>query len=412
MRSEIREGTVLETQHEDKPVSEAGTEFGMVHEPGSTEASDHIRRQTLLAELGMLALRRKPLHEILHAAARTAAEGLGAPFAIITRRLPDNAGFQVLAGYGWKQDVAGSVITASAATSTGHAVFTGDSVICNQVQYDSPFRLLGAPASHGVRRAINVTLHGETEPFGALEVFSPEPGEFQVKDLAFLQGIANLLALAIEQRHTEERLKGAIAHQKALLKEANHRVKNSLQLVASMLRLQAASVDEATKRHLSDAQARVMAIARAHERLYKTERIVDLDLSSYLKEVCADLDGGSVICNGPEGIRIATDRAIPLALLVSELVTNCLKYAYPDGQPAPVYVNVDLLPNENVRVRVSDQGVGLPPDFDPERATTLGMRLIKSFAHRLSADVSFQHRNPGTEVTVVMPREEPKTSLA
>lgn len=383
-----------------------------MHEPGSDEVSYRIRQQTLLAELGMLALRRKPLDELLNAAARTAAEGLDAPFAIVVRRLPGNSGFQVLAGYGWKQNVVGSVMTADAATPAGYAVLTGGPVICNQVEHESPFEMPEMPASHGVRRAINVILHGESEPFGVIEVYSSDPGEFQVEDLAFLQGVANLLALAIEQRHTEERLKKALAHQKALLKEVNHRVKNSLQLVASMLRLQAASVEEATKRHLSDAQARVMAIARAHERLYKTEHIVDLDLSCYLKEVCADLNDGCVVCDGPEGIRIATDRAIPLALLVSELVTNCLKYAYPDGQSAPVHVTVDLLSDKNVRVRVSDQGVGLPPDFDPEHAKTLGMRLINSFAHRLSADVSFRRLTPGTEVIVTMPREEPRTSLA
>lgn len=401
-----------DTQDEGKPVLEPTPESAKMRKPGFDEASYRIRQQTLLADLGMLALRRKPLDELLSTAARTAAQGLDAPFAKIVRRLPDQCSFLVLAGYGWNQDVTGSIIPADPATPAGYAVLSGNPVISNDAEYRGRFATPELLASHGVRRAINVILYGESEPFGVLEVDSPDPGEFHANDLAFLQGVANLLGLAIEQREAEEQLKGALAHQQTLLKEANHRVKNSLQLVASMLRLQAASVDEATRRHLSDAQARVMAIARAHERLYKTENIIDLELSSYLREVCADLDEVGVNCEGTEGIRIATDRAIPLALLVSELVTNCLKYAYPGGQAGPVQVTVEQISDEELRLRVSDRGVGLPPDFDPKRAKTLGMRLIKSFAQRLGADVHFRRLTPGAEVIITMPRDEPRACHA
>jgi two-component sensor histidine kinase len=237
-----------------------------------------------------------------------------------------------------------------------------------------------------------------------LEVDSRDPGEFSERDVTFLQGAANLLGMAIERRHYEERLKNALEHQQALLREVNHRVKNSLQLVASLLRLQMASVDdEAVRRLLTDAKARVMAISRAHERLYKTTDFTHLDVSVFLREVCADLGDGWLRVEGPEGIRIETDRAIPLALVVTELVTNCIKYAYPEGDRGPVWVRVAAISGDLLEVSVADEGVGLPDGFDPEATPSFGMRLIRAFAQRLDATLEFRNRNPGAEVVLRLP---------
>lgn len=390
-----------------KPVVESNPEPGRAREPEFDELRYRIRQQEILAELGVLALQGGPVDDLLNAAVRMAAQGLDAQFSKIVRRLPDQSGFVVLAGYGWKENIAGTVVPADTESPAGYAIASGRPVISNHLEYEGRFSTPKLLASHGVRRAINVILQGERAPFGVLEVDSSNPGEFSVHDLAFLQGAANLLGIAIEQRQSEEQLKKLLEHQEALLKEVNHRVRNSLQLVASMLRLQAGSVDDQDlKRHLGDAQARVMAIARAHERLYKTTEITHLDISGYLREVCADLNGGVLRCEGPKGIRIATDRAIPIALLVSELVTNCKKYAYPDRDSGPVWVKVAQVPGDMLHVSVTDEGVGLPEDFDPETARSLGMRLIKSFARRIGATVDFRRLNPGTEVVLVLPREE------
>ena len=366
-----------------------------------------IRQQELLAEIGVKALQGDALENLLNSAVRVAAEGVNAQFSKIVRRLPGQNVFLVLAGYGWKEDVVGTTLTADTASPAGFAIATGRPVISNHLEYEGQFRTPKMLMAHGVRRAINVILQGQDSPFGILEVDSTDPGEFNEHDLAFLQGLANLVGIAIERRHYEEQLNASLEHQQALLKEVNHRVKNSLQLVSSMLRLQAATAGEAVvKRHLNDAQGRVMAIARAHERLYQTPDITHLDITNYLTEVCTELDGGIVRCEGPSGIFIETDRAIPLALLVSELVTNSLKYAYPFGQNGPVWVKIAPLPEEKLQVSVADEGIGLRVDFDPDSAKGLGMTLVASFAQRIHATIDFRSRNPGTEVVLVFPRQE------
>lgn len=392
----------------------------MEHNPGNAETAEvgfdelayRIRQQKLLAELGVRALQGKSLEELLHEAARVTAEGLGADFSTIFRILPDQSGLVVVAGDGWGEDVIGKAVTlADLDSPAGYALKTGQPVISNDLENDTRFRAPEILTKYGVRRAINVVLQGEGAPFGVLEVDSRGAGEFSDHDLTFLQGAANLLGIAIERRRYEQRLKSSLEHQQALLREVNHRVKNSLQLVVSMLRLQAAGArDPEVSRIVGEAQARVNAIARAHERLYRSTEFTHLDVTGYLCEVCADLNAGNIHCDGPRGIMIATDRAISLALLVSELVTNSMKYAYPN-QPGPVRVTVAPIADDKLQISVADEGVGLPEDFDPEVPRTLGIQLVKSFAQKLDASVEFHRRQPGTEVAVVMPREMHSTTL-
>lgn len=396
---------VSNAQDDTKAVVEPNLEASVAG-PASDELADRLKQQKLLAELGVLALQGKSLDDLLREAARVAAEGLDAHFSKVLRILPDQSGLLVIAGCGWGDDVIGrAVIGADSESAASYALATGQPVISNHLESETRFRTPEFLAKHGVRRAVNVILQGEGAAYGVLEVDSRKPGEFSEHDLTFLQGAANLLAMAIERRRYDQRLKNSLDHQQALLKEVNHRVKNSLQLVVSMLRLQAASVgNEEVSYRLGEAQARVNAIARAHERLYRTTDFTHLDVTSYLCEVCDDLDGPSVSCNGPSGIMIATDRAIPLALLVSELVTNSLKHAYP-GQSGSVQVTVAPIASGHLQISVSDGGVGLPESFDPDTPKTLGIQLVKSFAQKLDASLEFHRRTPGTEVMVVLSPE-------
>ncbi len=374
----------------------------------SDELRYRIRQQELLSKLSVLALQGGSLDELLRTAARTAAEGLNAEFSNVLELLPDQNSLRILAGCGWGEDVIGrATISADPSSPAGYALKTGQPVISNHLEGESRFHAPELLERYGIRRAINVILNGEKQPFGILEVDSRDPGEFSEHDLNFLQSAANLVGMTIERRRYEEQLTGLLEHQQALLKEVNHRVKNSLQLVASLLRLQSSSVDnEEVRRFLGDAQARVMAIARAHERLYRTTDFTHLDIGFYLGEVCADLDGGVLHYEGADGIRIATDRAIPLALLVSELVTNCMKYAYPGDEQGAVWVRIAPAAGDMIQVSVVDEGIGLPDDFDPDNSRTLGMRLVKSFAQRLDANLEFHRRSPGTEVRLLMPRQD------
>ncbi len=368
-----------------------------------------VRQQELLSEFGVLALKGTPFPELLDHAARLVAEGLKAEFAKVLKYLPEDKRFLVCAGVGWDPEVVGkATVGADMASPAGYALHTGKPVISNHLDIEERFRTPELLVEHGIRRAMNVILQGDGKPYGVLEVDSRSEGEFAQSDIVFLQGVANILGMAIERQRMEGNLRQALDRQQLLIKEVNHRVNNSLSIVASMLHLHASGAESNEVRHeLREASSRIAAIARAHQRLYKSDRIDTLDLGAYLTEVCKDLNDSMPSCevsvSAEEGIEIRTDRAIPAVLLVNELITNAAKYAYPAGN-CHVWVTLSRAPNDNVLISVRDEGVGLPPTFDLKSGRRLGMRLVGSFSQQLQGDLQVLRKDPGTDFVLTMPR--------
>lgn len=367
-----------------------------------------VRQQEILAELGVVALRGTPFTELLNEAVRLAAEGLEAEFCKILEYIPSEKRLLVRAGVGWDAGVVGKAsVGADLESPAGFALRTGKPVISNQLENEQRFRTSELLASHGVRRAINVILQGDGVAFGVLEVDSKSEGDFSEKDIAFLQGAANILGMAIERQRYERNLKAALEHQQVLVKEINHRVKNSLQLVGSMLKLRAAAQDNPTVNQiLGDASSRVAAISRAHDRLYRGSDIARIELQAYLSDICRDLADATpdctVVFESTEPISMATDGAIRLALLVNELVTNAAKHA--GGKDGKGEVKVQLSRNDETtaRVSVSDDGVGVPADFTLEQPSGFGTRLIKILAEQMGAEVIVERPQRGTRFVVTV----------
>jgi two-component sensor histidine kinase len=367
-----------------------------------------VRQQEILAEFGVLALKGTPFPELLDQAVRLVAEGLPAEFAKVLKYLPEEKRFLVCAGVGWQPGVIGvATIGADTASPAGYALRTGKPVISNHLDIEERFRTPELLVQYGIRRAMNVILQGDNSAFGVLEVDSRSEGEFIESDIIFLQGVANILGMAIERQRMETNLRTALERQQLLIKEVNHRVNNSLQIVASMLHLQSSVSDKSDVQHeLREAGSRITAIARAHQRLYSSNQIETLDLGSYLMEVCRDIDesmpGCDVLTSVEEGIVIRTDRAIPAVLLVNELVTNAAKYAYPGGH-CRVWVTLSRGAEDNVKICVRDEGIGLPADFDLKSGRRLGMRLVDSLSQQLQGHLQVFRRNPGTEFVLTVP---------
>jgi GAF domain-containing protein len=246
-----------------------------------------IGQQEILAELGVFALRSASLDALLDEAARLTAAGLEAEFCKVMQYLPDENQLLVRAGVGWGEGVLGRAkVGADLASPAGFALRTGKPVISNHLENEDRFRTPELLSRFGIRRAMNVILQGDGVPFGVLEVDARSEGDFSEHDIAFLQGAANILGMAIERERRERRLAAALERQQLLVKEIHHRVKNSLQLVSSMLSLQASNNGSAElQQQLQEASNRVLAIARAHERIYKNDEIATLDLGSYLRGV-------------------------------------------------------------------------------------------------------------------------------
>jgi GAF domain-containing protein len=204
-----------------------------------------ILQQEILAELGVFALQRRDFLELLNETARRTAEGLESEFCKVMEYLPDEHRLLVRAGVGWDPGVIGHAsVGADSESPAGYALITGKPVISNHLENEERFRTPELLVEHGIRRAANVILQGNGAPYGVLEVDSRSSGEFVESDLTFLQGAANILGMAIERQRYERDLASALERHKILLQEMNHRVKNSLQVVASMLRLQANADDD------------------------------------------------------------------------------------------------------------------------------------------------------------------------
>jgi two-component sensor histidine kinase len=385
-------------------------------EPDRAEVTDsalmfRIRQQEILAELGVVALQRIELADLLDRTVELAAKGLEADLAKILQYLPQENRLLLRAGVGWDPGLIGTAaVGADLASPSGFAIRTGQPVISNHLENEERFRTPELLKVYGVRRAINVILQGEGAPFGVLEVDSRSEGEFTKHDIAFLQGAANIIGMAIERQRHERSLQQALDHQKVLLGEISHRVKNSLQLVSSMFMLQAeATKDETLARGLRDAISRMTAVARVHERLYRTDEIGTVDLSAYLGEVCADLSSivePSAIRYAAHGpISMSTDRAIRVALLATELVTNAARHAYvgSSGGEIRIALTRGRAHPESVLLCVRDDGVGLPPDFDIARGDGLGMRLVGSLIAQMAATVMIRRLDPGSEFAVELP---------
>jgi len=359
-----------------------------------------IRQQEILAELGVLALQGTQFSELLTKTATLTAEGLEAEFCKVLEYQPDEAKFLVTAGVGWGPDVIGvATVGADIESPAGYALITGKPVISNHLENEDRFRTPELLLRHGIRRAMNVILQGDGSPYGVLEVDSRSEGEFSINDISFLQGAANLLGMAIERQRIEANLRAALERNQILLKEVNHRVNNSLALVASMLHLKSATVNDEVKLHLDEASNRITAIARAHQRLYQTEKFEKIELGPYIEDICKSFSESLPECllhiGIKAGIEVPPDQAIPVALLVNELITNSAKYGYPDSK-CEVWVDV-VRTDAKILVSVRDRGKGLPANFDSNSHKGLGMKLINAFAEQLAGKLEIRGHDPGVE---------------
>lgn len=210
---------------------------------------------------------------------------------------------------------------------------------------------------------------------------------------------------AVHEANT--RLEAVVERQAALLREMNHRVANSLQLVQSLVSMQAASAGEEARAALRDTQNRVSAIMQIHKRLYTSEDVQSVDAADYIGGLVQELQRSMDRAGGcreihfyADPIRLDTDRAVSLGVVVTELVTNACKYAYP--LPARGDVRVDLRRDgpDQVRLVVEDDGCGLPAAGTAPRGTGLGRRVIEAMASSLRSTVQIDGAHGGARVTL------------
>jgi two-component sensor histidine kinase len=207
----------------------------------------------------------------------------------------------------------------------------------------------------------------------------------------------------------EQELREAIATREAMLREIHHRVKNNLQIVTSLLNLQAKSVRGDSAQHaFNDIQTRVRALALVHRYLYESDDLQSVNLGAFLEELAASLQLSYGISKDQVSIEVeaeaiwdVSDRAVPLALFMTEAMTNALKHAFPEGRRGMIRVVLKSMPDNMVRFSVEDNGVGLTEAqaLAQGQKATLGMSLIKAFARQVDGELLISGP-PGTVISI------------
>jgi two-component sensor histidine kinase len=207
-----------------------------------------------------------------------------------------------------------------------------------------------------------------------------------------------------EVHASRDRFAALAAEREVLLREVNHRVGNSLQIIASLLHLQAnSSAQEDVKAALTNAMGRVAAVAQVHRRLYTSHDLKNVLLNLYLDALLEDLrrsaEGNrlSRLTLKAESIEIDPDRAVAIGIIVNELVMNAVKYAYPDGA-GPIHVDLTTQDDDLV-LSIADDGVGLNVKADP-RSTGMGQRIVTAMASKLEASVERDPAHAGTRIVL------------
>jgi two-component sensor histidine kinase len=224
-------------------------------------------------------------------------------------------------------------------------------------------------------------------------------------------GSASAILLAIEdvtRRREAEREKDELLQQKEiLLQEMEHRVANSLQIIASILLLKARTVQsEETRLHLHDAHQRIMSVATVQQQLHASGLNEKIEIGPYLSKLCASLAASMVGERRPLAIKVqatsgraVSSEAVSLGLIVTELVINALKHGFPGAAEGEILVSYDAQ-NSGWRLSIADNGSG--PSNDPQH-TGLGTSIVEALAHQLNATVRKTSGPQGTTVTITAP---------
>ncbi|MBS1180130.1 MAG: afsQ [Proteobacteria bacterium] len=333
-----------------------------------------------------------------------------------------------------EDDVALAVLVRKALARRGHEtvhVTTGDQALKliadggidivaldHTLAAETGLDILNRLGPRGSRPPI-VYVTGSMDARLAIEALKHGADDYVIKDTS--PEFFDLLIAALEQAYERWRLKTARVRDQQLireardraemlLKEVNHRVANSLGLVAAMVRMQAAAVSDPHARHaLEETQSRISAVAGVHRHLYTSDNIGEVDIGAYLGHLVGELSA-SLAGNGALRmvktelipVSLPTDKAVTLGVMVGELVTNAFKYAYPPDVGGEIRVSSCKLDDGRLRICVEDDGIGWD-GTGTAQGTGIGSKVLRAMSRNLDAELSYTQRNPGTFVCIEFP---------
>jgi len=416
---------------ERKPLSErrvvrgaqtnSGLSFRMPQtHPSKDELNRTLERvrhhQSILLEFARVSAEATNLQRLLDIACQHVARATGVQHSKVMQYRSDKGDLLIVAGKGWNPGVVGhSRLGADMRSPPGRAYQTREAMCAGNVNDDPNFRYASVLKDHGIVSVLNAPIAVDGVVWGVIEVDSTAPDAFDEDDQRFLLAFALTLALGIrhrqgqaDQERAAEEMGRRLLQAETYMREQNHRVRNYFQMILSLLGIRSSkAVNEQARVDYTEVMERVTAIGLAHDLLTVKDGQSFVDAATYLDALCSGLERATgdalAIERDLEPIQLRPDRAVPLGLVLNELVTNCIKYAIPDRPDAFIRVRLRLdLGTEEAMLVVQDNG----PGMGDQRPGSLGLRLVRALAGQLSGRVEVNSSTSGTTVTMIFPLVE------
>jgi PAS domain S-box-containing protein len=290
--------------------------------------------------------------------------------------------------------------------------------VINDVYTDSRISALKeAMQAGGTRAVLDSAVPVEGEVRGMLCFDSPEPKEWSEHERASLEEHANLLMLILNNEKyqrmlesTNEQLRNSVREKEILLKEIHHRVKNNLNVIVSLLRLQEEEIDtvEEASQAFQKSRRRIYSMAVVHDSLYRSESLSEIQLNDYLQSLVKDLqvtfsENMNVEYEFQlEPVYADVTKAVPCGIIVNELISNAQKHAFPANEGGRITISLHKTEGSRAVLAVEDNGSGLPEGFSRETSAGLGLNLVTILAQQLEGDLEIDSSN-GVKCTLSFP---------
>ena len=250
---------------------------------------------------------------------------------------------------------------------------------------------------------VRIPLLHKNQVLGAFSLASANINCLSQGDKNILESVGRELGTAIWRIQAEEKIKSSLVEKDFLLREIHHRVKNNLQIISSLINLQSLHLkDREAVQVLMDSQNRVKSLARVHEILYKSQDLGKIDLKEYLDTLIVNLSESLLLNNiliktevHCEKLEINIDTAMPLGLIITELVTNSIKHAFPPGTTGLISISVTLSEKQSIILIISDNGVGIDKNINIEKPEKLGLKLVNTLVKQLDGTIKI-YKTPHT----------------
>ncbi|MFB2922152.1 PAS domain S-box protein [Aerosakkonema funiforme] len=400
------------------------------------ELEIRIRQQAAVAELGQQALAHNDLFSIFNQACAITAQTLEVEYCTVLEILRRGDVLQPGPGVSWQRKLLGratvnfglrildfglqsaeerSKAIESEKQSPNPKLPQADSTL---LSHSEIFSDLSAEVGFGdsplvgdreVHSGMSVVVEQSTNlPFVVLEVYAAKERIFTQDDVYFLQAIANVLSSAIVRQQAQEQIQASLKEKEVLLKEIHHRVKNNLQVISSLLGLQYRTIqDKQTIDIFQESQNRVRSMALIHENLYRSKELSKIDFAEYIRGLTINLfrsyqtnsNNVTLITEIGQNIFLDVDTAVPCGLIINEIVSNSLKYAFPKEEKGKIYIKLNPVDEHHLQMIVSDDGVGLPANFDLKNSNSLGIKLVNGLVNQLRGKLDLKI-GKGTEFKI------------